>query len=234
MLEFIMKNWFSIISTILLTAGFLYSNSNARNALKKSEKTISIAEEALDKTKSHFFETNRPILIAGPVNFQDGNYFSLQELGQNKIRITILVSISNKGNIIASKTNIEEADLMIAARGKKISRKRNYYDNLGNQVETKEQAVKSNFTLMDVPPGATFVKELTFALSLDDTEYNFGSISELQNKNEFIVNVNLRVTCGYEQIEDKEFITHTTHAITKHGISTLETRLGAYEKAKSN
>lgn len=224
MLDFWKHNWVPIISTIVLILGLLYSIVSATIALRVSNDANDLAKEAIDKTKQHFFETYRPILLVGPVHFQDGKAFSLLKVNEKILKMTILISISNKGNVIASRTNIYEAGVMIAANGKPISNIRNFYDHRGNQVKSKEQAVKSNFTHMDVPPGATFIKELTFELSLDDTDYNFDMISKLQKTDDLIVNVSLMATYGYEQIEGKEFATHTTHAITTNGIMTLDNR----------
>lgn len=230
MQDFLINNWFSIVSTILLTAGFLYTNSNSRNALNVSKHANDIAKESIIKTKAHFLETNRPILLGEPVTYKDGNYYFIHKVNSKKIIITLLISITNNGNVIASRSTVEEAGLMISDKGEKIVRKQNYYDNIGRIVNSRDEIKKTNYTLMDIAPNATFIKELSFELNLDESDYNFDTISKLSKSNSLILNIDLRILSYYDQIKDMVFMTHTTHGITSNVVLTLETRLNAFKE----
>ncbi|MBT3387158.1 MAG: hypothetical protein HN417_04420 [Desulfobacula sp.] len=229
-MEFFKENWFSFISTIFLILGLLYSNNNARNALKFSKDANDLAQNTLEKTKDRFVETYRPILLAEPVKMDDGEYYSFLEVGPTRAIITMFVSISNKGNVIASNAYIQEATIMIAANKKMFTNIRNQYDKWGEIITSQKDPEKIDISLMDVPPDTAFVKKIEFRLDLDRTDKAFASISELLEANYLIINISLRLSCSYDQINDMEFITHTTHAISEHGNSTVETRFGAYKK----
>ncbi len=224
---------------VVSIAGVLYSNYYSRKSSKKSAllaeeankramEANELAKETINKNESQYIESNRPQLTAEPfLPPSTCDYYQLYKLDDNHIGASLYITVQNKGNVVASNAIIEEATFQVAYEGHRISYKRNYYDGLGNSFNTKDEVVKSNFTLIYVQPNNGYSKKLDFIINLTDTNYKSDQL--LAHKSDLAITINLRLTCTYELIKGKQFITHTSHGIINQGVSILENRMGIYD-----
>lgn len=239
--HFIISEYGLITLPIIVSViGVLYSNHYARKQSKKSAllakeankralEANELAREAINSNEIQFVESNRPQLTAEPYLLQNTNsYYEISKIDHSTIHATLYVAVQNKGNIIASDTIIEEATFQVAYAGSRITYVRNFYDGLGNSYPSKEEVPLSNFTLISVQPSSGYLRKLEFILNINGSDYNADQI--IQMKVNLSITVNLRISCTYALIKGKQFITHSSHGITKHGISVLENRMGVYEK----
>jgi len=234
-IKYFLREYGLIMLPILISiAGVAYSNHHSRNAERTAEKANQkaqeandLAKEAISKSEEQFVELNRPQLSAEPFLYQNSNaYYELKQIDEGNLRATIHIVVQNKGNVVASNATIEEATFQISYGASRLTCVRNYYDMLGKVYTSKNDVPQSNFTLMDIQPGSGFVKKLDFIVSLKDTDYTADQIIKLQP--DLAVEVKLRLVCTYDVIKGQQFITQTSHAITKDGVSIFENRMGAY------
>jgi|GEM_PF-2705624 len=219
---------------IVSVVSLLYANNLSRKAAKrsadlakeanqKSEEANALAREALQKSEQQYVEANRPQLTAQPAMLDNRSYYELTKAGEDKIFAAFKVVIQNKGKVIASSASIEEAIFQISHGGTRIAYTRNFYDAFGKAYPTKEAVQQTNFTLIDVQPQDGYVRQLEFFIDLSGTGFKADDVLRLIP--DLAVTINLRLVCAYELIKGKQFITHTSHGITREGLSVLENRI---------
>jgi hypothetical protein len=241
MLKFIFREYgLTLLPIVVSVIGVLYSNHFSRNAGEKaakladeanirSQEANDLAREALKKSETQFVETNRPQLTAQPLLQNNHSYYGISKINEKRIHTSLSVVIQNKGNVVASSTLIEEATFRINYQGTNSVYATNFYDGLGNIYPSRDAVPQRNFTLIDIQPYDGYARKLEFEIDLSNTLLNADQILQLQPN--FAITINLRLVCTYELIEGKQFITHTSHGITKDGISVLENRIGVYESS---
>ncbi len=75
----------------------------------------------------------------------------------------------------------------------------------------------------------SFARKLEFVFDLADIGRRPDIDRIFQAQSDLAITINLRLNCTYELLEGKQFVTHTSHAITRTGITILENRLGVYD-----
>jgi hypothetical protein len=91
----------------------------SKDATKISKDSNIIANEAVESTKYHFIQINRPYLIIAPKKFEDGKFWKLDQIN-NQVQAIFRYELKNVGNVAAK--DISLPNRLVFGPGMKIQK----------------------------------------------------------------------------------------------------------------
>jgi hypothetical protein len=155
-------------------------------AATTSYKSNQIAKDAVETTKHHFLQINRPYIILSPKKFDDKQFWKVKQQG-DAVEIIVKYEIKNVGNVVAKdirlpnnvaigpKLKLEEGAPVIYTRSNKVSLGPgdDFIVESGMKIhyETEEEARKNyEHFLSDKSEGMTIGFSVSYTNGLDESK----------------------------------------------------------------
>lgn len=208
------KNSTTDLTMPIIAIGSLCVSIKGCNIAKKAQ---NVSQNALEVTKLHFFQLNRPYIVLTPQKFEDNNSYYKTSRTNTDLRIDLKYEVKNIGNVAAKDiTTPEEAKF---------------------KSNALKEGVTTSFIMppkLTLGPGDTYRMCIYVILEFTDLESTEETIANLNSDESSGVKIKLLVNYISELDSSLKYLTGVVHRIRKNSIEILKSEFVIEGEAEIN